>query len=33
MSIAELRERIEYEKIWRQVETEEKRKEILADNE
>lgn len=33
MSIAELRERIEYEWIKREVETDEKRKEILLENE
>lgn len=33
MSLAELRERIEYEKIRRQVEEDEKRKQILDDNE
>lgn len=33
MSLAELRERIEYEKIRRQVETDEKWKSILTENE
>ena len=33
MSLAELRERLEYEKIRREVETEVKREEILKQNE